>query len=53
MSAKIHVNDNDVVVRSRDEKEIGIILEMKCIAYCYEWIPYMYGTRYAPDFAIR
>ncbi|MGI6257295.1 MAG: hypothetical protein ACOYJU_04435, partial [Anaerovoracaceae bacterium] len=53
LSAKIHVTGNGVVVRSKDEKEIGNILEMKCIAYRYEWIQYMHGIPYAPDFAVR
>lgn len=52
-SGKIHVTGNGVLVRSKDEKEIGNILEIKCIAYRYEWVQYIHGIPYAPDFTIK
>ncbi len=51
-SKKIHITGNGIAMRSKDEKEIGNILESKNIAYRYDWIQYFGATKYAPDFSI-
>lgn len=50
---KVHVTGNGVFTRSKDEKEIGNMLEEKRIAYRYEWMQYSMGRKFAPDFAIK
>lgn len=48
----IHFTGRGTAMRSKEEKEIGNILEAKNIAYRYEWVQYFNGHMYAPDFAI-
>lgn len=48
----IHYTGNGVATRSKEEKEIGNILENKNIAYRYDWIQYVGGKHYAPDFTV-
>jgi hypothetical protein len=49
----IHYTGNGIATRSKEEKEIGNLLEQKNIPYRYDWVQYFGGKKYAPDFTIQ
>lgn len=53
LESKIHITGTGVAVQSKEEREIGNILESKGIAYRYEWVQYLNGQKYVPDFTIK